>query len=111
MMNLKAIALAAALTLSAGSMAFAEEMNDISATSALSSASSISFQTVPAGELGLVMAGSGLASELVDLDSLKAQISNNPKFLALLGTYGSSIDDVVGISASSETDVTILVRG
>lgn len=112
MMNYKAFALATVLSLSVGGVAIAEDMmNDLSATSALSSASSISFQTVPESEIGLVMAGSGLASELVDLDSLKARIQNNAKFLAALESYGSTVEDIVGINATSETDVTILVRG
>ncbi|WP_423067385.1 hypothetical protein [Devosia sp. CN2-171] len=109
MMNLKAIALATALTLSAGSMTFA--VDGISATSALSSATTLSFQTVPAGDEAAVLAGTGLASEQVDLDSLKAALQANPKFLAQLESYGASIDDVIGISATDETDVTILVRG
>jgi hypothetical protein len=94
MMNLKAIALATALTLSAGSMAFA--VDGLSATSALSSATTLSFQTVPATEEAAVMAGTGLASE---------------QFLAQLESYGASLDDVIGINATDETDVTILVRG
>jgi hypothetical protein len=57
------------------------------------------------------MAGSGLASEHVDLDSLKSLIEANPKFVAQLTSYGASIDDVIGINATDETDVTILVRG
>ncbi len=107
MMNLKAIALATALTLGTAGFAFAAG----SGLDALSSASSISFQTVTAGDEGLVMSGAGLASEQVDLDSLKARLSNNAKFLAQLENYGASIDDVIGINATSETDVTILVRG
>lgn len=106
MLNLKAIALATALTLSAGGVAMAE-----SAIGALTQASTLSFQTVPVTDEVAVMAGSGPASEQVDLDSLKARLLANPSFVAQLESYGSSIDDVIGINATSETDVTILVRG
>lgn len=107
-MNLKAIVLATALTISAGGIAMAE---NYSAMSALTSASTLSFQTVSASEEVSVMAGVGPASEQVDLDSLKARLTANPEFVAQLESYGASIDDVIGINATSETDVTILVRG
>lgn len=109
MMNLKAIALATALSLSAAGVVVAAD--GISATSALSSATTLSFQTVSAADEAAVMAGTGQANDLVDLDSLKAQLQANPKFVAQLESYGASIDDVIGISATDPTDVTILVRG
>lgn len=108
MINLKAIVLATALSLGAAGLAVAE---DRSGLDALSSATTLSFQTVAAAEVPAVIAGTGVASEKVDLDSLKALILANPKFVAQLDSYGASIDDVIGISATDETDVTILVRG
>ena len=77
----------------------------------MSSAWSLSFQTVSGFEAASVRAGQGLASEQVDLDSLKARISNNARFMDQLDNYGATLDDVIGINATSETDVTILVRG
>jgi phage-related baseplate assembly protein len=106
MLNLKTIALAAALTFSAGSVALAAE----SALDALSSATTVSFQTV-AGADAINVAPGGANGELVDLASLKARIQGDPKLLAQLESYGASIDDVVGISATSEQDVTIYVQG
>lgn len=106
MLNLKIIAVAAALTLSAGGVAFAEE----SAIDALSSATTVSFVTVTGADATNVMPG-GPSGELVDLDSLKARIQNSPQLLAQLESYGATIDDVVGISGTSEQDVTIYVQG
>jgi hypothetical protein len=106
MLNFKTIALAAALTLSAGGVALA----DGSALDALSSANSVSFQTVSAGQ-SMNLVDSGQGAELVDLDSLKARIAGNAKLLGQLESYGKSIDDVVGISATDETDVRIFVQG
>jgi len=107
-MNLKTIALVTALSLGAtAGVAYAEQ----SGIDALSGASTLSFQTVNEAEAPAVMAGTGLASDQVDIDSLKARIEGNPTFLAQLEAYGATIDDVVGINATSETDVTILVRG
>jgi hypothetical protein len=108
MMNLKAIVLATALTLGAAGFAVAEQRSGLDA---LSSASTLSFETVSQAEVPAVVAGSGLATEKVDLDALKALILGNPKFVAQLESYGASIDDVIGITATDETDVTILVRG
>lgn len=106
MLNLKTLALAAALTLTAGGVAMAEE----SAIDALSSATTVSFVTVAGADATNVSPG-GPNGELVDLDSLKARIQNNPQLLAQLESYGASIDDVVGISGSSEQDLTIYVQG
>jgi hypothetical protein len=106
MLNLKTVALAAALTLSAGGVAFADQ----SAMEALSSASSVSFQTVQGPEIVNVKPG-GPRGDLVDIGSLKSRIVNDPKLLAQLEAYGASIDDVVGITGTSETDVTIYVQG
>jgi hypothetical protein len=106
MFNLKTIAAVAALSLGTVGAAQAD-----TGLGAVSSAWSLSFQTVPSsGELA-VRSGRGLASEQVDLDSLKARISNNAKFMDQLQNYGATIDDVIGINATSESDVTILVRG
>lgn len=69
MLNLKTLALAAALTLSTGGIALAEG----SALGYLSSASSVSFQTVFGAEATNVKPG-GPNGELVDLGSLKARI-------------------------------------
>ncbi len=107
MLNLKTFALAAALTLSAGGIALAA---DGSALDALSSASSVSFQTVSGAEANNVMPG-GANGELVDLGSLKARIQGNPQLLAQLESYGATIDDVIGISGTDSTDVTIYVQG
>lgn len=106
MLNLKTLALAAALTLSTGGIALAEG----SALDSLSSASSVSFQTVFGAEATNVKPG-GPNGELVDLGSLKARIMGNQRLLGQLESYGASIDDVIGITGSSETDVTIYVQG
>lgn len=103
MFNLKVIALATALTLSSAGLAMAEE----SAIDALSSASTVSFKTVTAAEVSASTPG----FEQVDLDSLKARIQGSPALLAQLESYGATLDDVIGITATDETDVTILVRG
>jgi len=107
MLNLKTLALAAALTLSAGGIALADSS---SAIGALSSASSVSFQTVSGPEAFNVMPG-GQSGDLVDIGSLKARIMGDQRLLGQLESYGASIDDVIGITASSETDVTIYVQG
>ena len=109
MMNLKAFAFAAALSLGTAGMALAAD--GISATSALTSATTLSFQTVSAGEALEARAGVGPANDMVDLDSLKALLQANPRFIAQLESYGATLDDVVGINATDSTDVTILVRG
>ena len=106
MFNLKTFALAAALTLSAGGIALA----DGSALDALGSANTVSFQTLTGGQTMNLVNGGSMA-ELVDLDSLKARIQNSPKLLGQLETYGASIDDVIGITASDETDVRIFIQG
>lgn len=107
MLNLKTLALAAALTLSTGGIALAD---DGSALESLSSASSVSFQTVFGAEATNVKPG-GPNGELVDLGSLKARLMGNQRLLGQLESYGASIDDVIGITGSSETDVTIYVQG
>lgn len=107
MLNLKTIALATALTFSAGAGA---AIADSSALDALSSATYFSVVTVSGAEAANVMPG-GIRGELVDLDSVKARIQNSPGLLAQLESYGASIDDVIGITGSSEKDVTIYVQG
>jgi hypothetical protein len=79
MMNLKAIAVAAALTLAAGGVAVADD----SALDALSSASSISIQSVSGPQAANVMPG-GVNGDLVDIDSVKARIQNSPQLLGQL---------------------------
>jgi hypothetical protein len=106
MLNLKTIALAAALTLSVGGIAFADE----SALDALGSATTVSFQTLT-GSQSMDLVNSGSGAELVDLGSLKARIANDPKLLGQLESYGASIDDVIGITATDETDVKIFIQG
>ncbi len=107
MLNLKTIALATALTLSAGAGA---AIADSSALGALSSATHVSVVTVSGAEASAVMPG-GIRGELVDLDSVKARVQNSPMLLAQLESYGASIDDIVGITGTSEKDVTLYVRG
>ncbi len=106
MINLKTFALVAALSVGTVGVAHAD-----TGLGVVSSAWSLSFQTVSGPEETAARAGLGLASEQVDLDSLKARIANNPRFLDQLYSYGATLDDVVGINATSESDVTILVRG
>jgi len=106
MFNLKTFALAAALTLSASGVAFA----DGSALNALGSANTVSFQTLT-GAQTMNLVNGGQMAELVDLDSLKARIQNNPRLLSQLDSYGASIDDVIGITATDETDVKIFIQG
>ena len=106
MLNLKTIAIAAALTLSAGGVALADQ----SALDALGSANTVGFETVSGAEAINVMHG-GPGAELVDLGSLKARIAGNARLLGQLESYGKTIDDVVGITATDETDVKIYVRG
>jgi phage-related baseplate assembly protein len=106
MFNLKTFALAAALTLSAGGVALA----DGSALDALGSANTVSFQTLTGAQTMNLVNGAANA-ELVDLDSLKARIQNSPKLLGQLDSYGASLDDVIGITATDETDVKIFIQG
>jgi hypothetical protein len=107
MLNIKAIALASVLALSAGAgSAYAAQ----SAMDALTSASTVSFATLSPTELVDARAGNG-KFEQVDLESLRARISNDPQILMQLADYGAGIDDVVGISGTSEKDVTVYVRG
>lgn len=107
MLNLKIIAVAAALALSPVGAAMAAE----SPLDALSSATTVSFKTVSGSELAPSISTTAEGDEQVDLDSLKARIQGNPALLAQLQNYGATLDDVVGITATDETDVTILVRG
>ena len=107
MLNFKAIAVAAALTLSTAGFAMAEQ----SAMDALTSASTVSFRSVSEAELAGLKGGAMQQAEDVDLVSLKARIQNSASLLGQLESYGATLDDVVGISGSDETDVTILVRG
>lgn len=104
MLNLKAIAVAAALTLSTAGLAVAAEG---SAMDALTSATTVNFKTVTAAEINPSSPG----YEEVDLDSLKARIQGSPALLAQLESYGATLDDVVGITGTDATDVTILVQG
>lgn len=107
MFNLKIIAVAAALALSPMGMAIADE----SPLDALSSAATVNFKTVSGAGLAPSISTTAESDEAVDLDSLKARIQGNPALLAQLQNYGATLDDVVGITATDETDVTILVRG
>ena len=107
MLNFKAIAVAAALTLSTAGFAMAEQ----SAMDALTSASTVSFRSVSETELAGLKGGLTQQAEDVDLVSLKARIQGSASLLAQLESFGATLDDVVGISGSDETDVTILVRG
>jgi hypothetical protein len=104
MFNLKVIALTTALALSTAGIAVGAE----SAIDALSSANIVSFQTVSSPS-EIVTTADG--SEAVDIEALKALIQQTPKLLAQLETYGATIDDVVGVTATDETDVTIYVLG
>jgi len=104
MLNFKAIAIAAALTLSTAGLAMAAEG---SAMDALTSATTVSFKTVTAAEL----TPSSPGYQEVDLDSLKARIQGSPALLAQLESFGATLDDVVGITGTDPTDVTILVQG
>jgi hypothetical protein len=107
MFNLKIIAVAATLALSPVGLATADE----SPLDALSSAATVSFKTVTGAELAPSISSTAENDEQVDLGSLKAQIQSNPALLAQLQNYGATLDDVVGITGTDETDVTILVRG
>ena len=104
MFNLKVIALATAFALSTASLAIGAE----SAIDALSSAGTVSFQTVASPSEITTAADNG---NVVDLDALKALIQQKPEVLAQLESYGATIDDVVGVTATDETDVTIYVLG
>jgi len=106
MLNLKTFALAAALTFSVSGVALAEG----SALDALGSATTVSFQTLTGAQTMNLVNGAANA-ELVDLDSLKARIQNNPRLLSQLDSYGASIDDVIGITATDERDVKIFIQG
>ena len=107
MNSIKAIAVAALMTVSSAGLVFAQDAS--SPLDALSKTTSLSFETVSGPDV--LSANSGANMEQVDLDSLKAMIEQNPTLLAQLESYGATIDQVVGISASSETDVTIFVQG
>lgn len=106
MLNFKAIALATALTFSTAGFAMAEQ----SAMDALTSATTVSFKSVTEAELLALKGGSTPGAEEVDIESVKALIQGSPALLAQLESFGATIDDVIGISGTDETDVTILVR-
>jgi hypothetical protein len=95
------------MTVSSAGLAFAQDAS--SPLDALSSATSLSFETVTGPEA--MSANSGANMEQVDIDSLKAMIEQNPTLLAQLESYGATLDQVVGISASDESDVTIYIQG
>lgn len=108
MKSFKALAVAALLTVSSAGLTFALDAVS-SPLEALSSATTLNFETVASAEA--LSVNSGASMEQVDLDSLKALIQQNPQFLAQLEAYGATIDDVVGIMATDETDVKIYVLG
>lgn len=103
---LKTLALATVLTASTAGFALADSS---SAIGALGSAGSVRFDTIFQSQL-LSANGAG-AMEQVDLDSLKARIAQDPQLMTKLSNYGATLDDVVGITASGDTDVRIYVLG
>jgi hypothetical protein len=102
---LKTLALATMLTASTAGFALA----DSSALGALGSAGSVRFDTIFASQL--LSANGASAMQQVDLDSLKSRIAQDPRLMDKLNRYGASLDDVVGITSSGDTDVRIYVLG
>lgn len=100
--------IAAALTLAAltstGALA-------ASAISELDSAYSVSIQKVGGLSDNPLLSAGGVVMEQVDLDSLRARISQNSRVWKQLEAFGVALDDVIGITGSSESDLTIYVRG
>lgn len=82
-----------------------------SAISELGSAQFVSIQTVAGWSDNPLVSASGRVMERVDLDSLHARIAQNDPVARQLEAYGVNIDDVIGITGSSESDITLYVRG
>jgi hypothetical protein len=102
----KTLAIATLLTASTAGVALADNS---SAIGALGSGTSVRFDTVFASQLLSVNGASTM--QQVDLDSLKARISQDPRLLEKLERYGASLDDVVGIDSDSQSNVRIFVLG
>lgn len=100
-----AIALAAALTFSSATVALAGSLD------ALSSASSVSFSTVQSDSNNILLSSGGRVMESVDIDSLRARVSNNKQVLSQLESYGAGVDDVIGITGSTDSELTLYIRG
>lgn len=104
MNKLTTLALAAVLTLSSTAV-FAGSLDS------LSSASTVSITTVESASDNILLSAGGRVMERVDLGSLRARVSQNPAIAAQLAAYGVGADDVIGITGSTSSDVTLYVRG
>lgn len=100
------IALAAILSVSGASVALADSSLD-----ALSSANSVSITTLNTGSDNILLSSGGRVMERVDLGSLQARVMQNKMIAAQLDAYGIDATDVIGITGSMASDVTLYVRG
>jgi hypothetical protein len=58
-----------------------------------------------------LISANGLTMERVDLDSLHARIEQHDSVARQLAAFGASIEDVIGITGSSVSVITLYVRG
>jgi len=105
MNTFSALALAAALTLTSASAGLANGID------ALGSATSVSITTVSGGSDNILLSSGGRVMEQVDLGTLRARVQLNKAIAAQLERYGVTADDVIGVTGSDPSDVTLFVRG
>ena len=104
MNKIQMIAAAAALTAAFATGAIASPLSD------LQGANSVNIEKVFTTSDNVLLAPGGRVTEQVDLDSLRARISQNSAVSAQLTAAGISVDQVIGISGTSENDLTLFVR-
>ena len=100
-----ALALAAALTVTGASATFANGID------ALGSATSVSITTVSGASDNILLSSGGRVMEQVDIDTLRARVQLNKSIAAQLERFGVTADDVIGVTGSDPSDVTLYVRG
>lgn len=99
-----ALALAAILALSATTAGHANTID------ALDAASSVSISAVAGNSSNILIASAGRVMEPVDLETLRARVQSNRAVAAQLKAFGVTPDDVIGVSGTNGSDVTIYVR-
>lgn len=107
MTKISLIAAAALLATSISTAALASS----EAMSALTSANTVSITNLSGSSDNPLLSSNGAMIERVDLDSLHARIQQNESVRRQVEAFGASIDDVVGISGSSTSDIILYVRG
>jgi hypothetical protein len=101
---LKALSFAAVMAVATVGVALAESNTPFEV---LDNSSYASIVNVSPASDGLAING----TDSVDIGSLQARVSQNPRLVAQLDSAGLSPTDVVGIAAHGEGDVTLYVQG